>query len=123
MGTSRVSVKTSPNPKYSANNVSSLWNDLNCAESPLKTGGFNFQGIPLASDSPAGPWPLALALELHSKGVVGVELDCRPERAPVAVDAAAAGEFVVPAGATMMALVDGVVQTGIFPLSQPRWHT
>ena len=42
--------------------------------------------------------------------------------AAAAAAAAAAGEFVVPAGATMMALVD-VVQTGIFPLSQPRWHT
>ena len=94
---------------------------------------------------------------LHSKGVDGGELDCRPERTPVAVDkatvagktmvyavaatgktttaidvvvvaaaaaaAAAAGEFVVPAGATMMALGGGVVQTGIFPLSQPRWRT
>ena len=97
-----------------------MWNDLNCAESPLKTGGFNFQGIPLASDSPAGPWPLALALELHSKGVVGVELDCRPERAPVAVDAAAAGEFVVPAGATMMAFDVAAVQTERSPPSQPR---
>ena len=44
----------------------------------------------------------------------------------VVVAAAAAGggggEFVVPAGATMMAL-GGVVQTGISPLSQPRWRT
>ena len=40
-----------------------------------------------------------------------------------AAAAVAAGEFVVLAGATMMALVGGVVQTGIFPLSQPRWRT
>ena len=90
---------------------------------------------------------------MHSKGVDGGELDCRPGRAPVAVDkatvagktmvcavaatgktttaidvvvaaaaAAGAGEFVVPAGATMMAH-GGVVQTGISPLSQPRWRT
>ena len=93
-------------------------------------------------------------LLLHSKGVDGGELVCRPGRAPVAVDkatvagktmvyavaatgktttaidvvvvaaaAAAAGEFVVPAGATMMALGGVVVQTGISPLSQPRWRT
>ena len=87
-------------------------------------------------------------LLLHSKGVGGEVLVCWSGRASVsvgtaaaagttdrvvdsvaatgmtstAIDVAAVGETVVPAGTTV-ALGVAAVQTGISPLSQPRWRT
>ena len=56
-GISRVPLRTWPKPKCSANMTASFLKEQKYTESPLKTGGFNFHGIP-ASNSPAGIVPL-----------------------------------------------------------------